>query len=175
MNYEKAYKAALKKATQWLEDGCTDEEWTCLECVFPELRESEDERIRKAIIHYILYETKGTVSEATEHTWVKWLEKQKEPMPAWSEEDENALKYLHELISFGFTEKFFDAQTAADMREWLNTRLKSLRPVSKDSLQTHWKPSEEQMDSLRDTIVQTKGYSYSMYLPELYEQLKKLM
>ena len=38
-----------------------------------------------------------------------------------------------------------------------------------------WKPSEEQMDSLRDTIVQTKGYSYSMYLPELYEQLKKLM
>lgn len=38
-----------------------------------------------------------------------------------------------------------------------------------------WKPSEEQMDSLRDTIVQTKGYSYSMYLPELYEQLKKLI
>lgn len=37
-----------------------------------------------------------------------------------------------------------------------------------------WNPSEEQMDSLRDTIVQTKGYSYSMYLPELYEQLKKL-
>lgn len=39
----------------------------------------------------------------------------------------------------------------------------------------HWKPSEEQMDSLRDTIVQTKGYSYSVYLPELYEQLKKLI
>lgn len=39
----------------------------------------------------------------------------------------------------------------------------------------HWKPSEEQMDSLHDTIVRTKGYSYSTYLPELYEQLKKLM
>jgi hypothetical protein len=42
------------------------------------VKESEDERIRKAIIHYILYETKGTISEATEYTWVKWLEKQKE-------------------------------------------------------------------------------------------------
>ena len=38
-----------------------------------------------------------------------------------------------------------------------------------------WKPSEEQMDSLRDTIANTKGYSYSIYLPELYEQLKKLV
>ena len=47
----------------------------------PELKESEDERIRKAIIHYILYETKGTISEDTEHTWVKWLEKQKEQKP----------------------------------------------------------------------------------------------
>ena len=37
-----------------------------------------------------------------------------------------------------------------------------------------WKPSEEQMDSLRDTIANTKGYSYSIYLPEIYEQLKKL-
>lgn len=40
-------------------------------------------------------------------------------------EDENALRYLHELISFGYTEKFFDAQTAADMRDWVN---KSLHP-----------------------------------------------
>ena len=43
----------------------------------------------------------------------------------WSEEDENALKYIHELISFGYSEKFMDAQTACDMRAWVN---KSLRP-----------------------------------------------
>lgn len=53
----------------------------------------------------------------------------KEQKPAvWSEEDENALNYFHELISFGITENFFDAQTAYDMRKWLNTRLESLRP-----------------------------------------------
>ena len=52
-----------------------------------------------------------------------------EQKPAeWSEEDKTAFKYLHRLISFGFAEKFMDAQTAHDMREWLNTRLKSLRP-----------------------------------------------
>ena len=50
MDYEKAYKAVLKTAIQWIKDGCTDKEKICLECVFPELRESEDERIRKWII-----------------------------------------------------------------------------------------------------------------------------
>ena len=60
----------------------------------------------------------------------------------WSEEDENALTYLHELIDFGLTEKFFDTQTAADMRKWLNARLKSLRP---DTFRN--KPSEEQPET----------------------------
>ena len=50
MDYEKAYKAVLKTATQWIKDGCTDKEKICLECVFPELRESEDERTRKRAI-----------------------------------------------------------------------------------------------------------------------------
>ena len=48
-----------------------------LEEIFPELKESEDERIRKEIIHYILYKADG-VSEKQEHEWVAWLEKQKE-------------------------------------------------------------------------------------------------
>lgn len=50
MDYEKAYKASLKTAAQWIKDGCTDKEKICLECVFPELRESEDERIRKLLV-----------------------------------------------------------------------------------------------------------------------------
>ena len=47
MDYEKAYKAVLKTATQWIKDGCTDKEKICLECVFPELRESESEDERR--------------------------------------------------------------------------------------------------------------------------------
>ena len=75
----------------------------------------------------------------TEKKWLKEIKFKYYVRPVkqeWSEEDENALKYLHELISFGYTEKFMDAQTAHDMREWVN---RSLRP------QPHWKPSEEQM------------------------------
>lgn len=40
--FEKAYKASLETAKQWIEDGCSVGEQICLECVFPELRESED-------------------------------------------------------------------------------------------------------------------------------------
>ena len=53
MDYEKKYKAILETATKWIEDGCTDKERICLESVFPELCESEDEKINKAIQKYL--------------------------------------------------------------------------------------------------------------------------
>ena len=103
--------------------------------------------------------------------WLKSLPERfnLQPEQEWSEEDENALKYIHELIGFGFTEKFFDAQTAADMREWLNEKFKSLRP------QPHWKPSEEQMkvfDGLyHNYILDQKDYEV---LKSLYNDLNRL-
>lgn len=99
----------------------------------------------------------------------KWRIVKQEQPAEWSEEDENALKYLHELISFGYTENFFDAQTAADMREWVNTRLKSLRP--------HWKPSGEQikmLESLPGLLRDFKLDTSAQMLEVLREQLKKL-
>ena len=98
IDYEKAYKAALATATQWIKDGCTDKEKICLECVFPQLRESEDERIRKLLVWQVhrniedetndlagsVYDgIKGHDPELEEsiEDWKKclaWLEKQKE-------------------------------------------------------------------------------------------------
>ena len=84
MDYEKAYKAVLKTATQWIKDGCTDKEKICLECVFPELRESEDERWRKKTI-FIVKEY-GRICEkvgdpcCTINDCLVYLEKQKEPV-----------------------------------------------------------------------------------------------
>ena len=80
----------------------------------------------------------------------------------WSEEDERNFYWISTTIQ----ERHLTPEYTKQVHKIL-TWLKSLRPS--------WKPTEEQMDSLRDTIVQTKGYSYSMYLPELYEQLKKLI
>lgn len=86
MDYEKAYKAVLKTATQWIKDGCTDKERICLESVFPELRESEDERIRKEIIEFIQWSEDRGMTRHDFHQakrpseWIAYLEKQKEPI-----------------------------------------------------------------------------------------------
>lgn len=46
-NYEKLYNAALERAKEYHDNGGAP---LILEVVFPELKESEDERIRKEII-----------------------------------------------------------------------------------------------------------------------------
>ena len=83
MDYEKAYKTVLKTATQWIKDGCTDKEKICLECVFPELRESENERIRQFLIERIisLYGVDSVTPDGIAvNDIVSYLEKQKEPV-----------------------------------------------------------------------------------------------
>lgn len=72
MDYEKAYKEALERARKYMDEGYT----VLMPDLFPELRESEDERISKEIIHYILYKANG-VSEEQEHAWISYLEKRK--------------------------------------------------------------------------------------------------
>ena len=111
------------------------------------------------------------MGEKTYSSWLKSLPERfsLKPKQEWSEEDNNALVLFHELISFGYTERFCDAQTAEDMRRWLNERLKSLRP------QPHWKPSDEQMIALRSTMYDYEDVSWYNTLASLYEDLKKLL
>ena len=126
----------------------------------------EIERIRKELISFV----NKYYGEETKKEVLAYLEKQKEQQPAeWSEEDNNALVLFHELISFGYTERFCDAQTAEDMRRWLNERLKSTRP------QPHWKPSDEQMIALRSTMYDYEDVSWYNTLASLYDDLKKLL
>lgn len=82
MDYEKAYKAVLKTATQWINDGCTEKEKICLECVFPELRWSEDEAIRKSIVATIEQCPDDFLNPKNRDRMLAYLEKQKvTPMP----------------------------------------------------------------------------------------------
>ena len=135
----KAYDEALA----WMRElyprlhGATKED---AEHYFPELRESEDERIRKELINFILYKAKG-VSEEQEHSWVVYLEKQKEQKPTnsekpkeWSEEDVAMIKRVIERIEAEI--QYGDALTMAYGNQEI-AWLKSLRP--------YWKPGEEQM------------------------------
>lgn len=89
----KAYDAALETAKQVISDNCTEVEKICLECVFPQLRENEDERIRKAILSALrggIDTEKYLEKHGTNYGEVEdWLEKQKEQKPVeWSEAEE---------------------------------------------------------------------------------------
>ena len=65
----KAYDKALEIAKAWCKLDNNDLSNEDLETLFPELKESEDERIRKEIINYI---KTGTYHK----DWIAWLEKQ---------------------------------------------------------------------------------------------------
>lgn len=79
-NYKEKYEQALERATQKWE--CGDMTRESLEYLFPELAESEDEKISKEIVDFICWETdNGSITkEHLEKTnsWLAWLEKQGE-------------------------------------------------------------------------------------------------
>ena len=136
----KAYDEALERAKAMIDDLRKGEDILAvsdLEAMFPELRESEDERIRKELINFILYKAKG-VSEEQEHSWVTYLEKQKEQKPTnsekpkeWSEEDDALLK---EIVSF-FKDGTVKLQHDLDLYAgFLQNKFKSLRPQPREEI-----------------------------------------
>ena len=141
MDYEKAYKAVLQTATQWIKDGCTDKEKICLECVFPELRESEDERIRKKLYNTVM----GTPNDSTwfdgtsKEAMLAWLEKQEGKADSFTDDGERIRKWLIEYFSSIKDTVWIHRNTITceQILAWLEKR-KERKPVE-------WKPSEEQM------------------------------
>ena len=164
MDYEKAYKEAIKRAKLELKV------WGSIDCdvykhlvrIFPELAESEDERIRKKLIEAV----KGDMvvgGTKDKQRAIAWLEKQKpieNNYPAYNSdeyesfEDGNITGLRKKQKTVEWNEKdeemrldaikyleLFDAQgihgdKAVPAIEWL----KSLKP------QNRWKPSDEQIN-----------------------------
>ncbi len=77
MDYEKKYKEALERAKGMWEQGMMPER---IEYIFPELKESEDERIRKDIIRVFKGEISFTAEEDNKK-YIAWLKKQGEQKP----------------------------------------------------------------------------------------------
>ena len=76
MDYEKKYKEALERAKKLYEQGTITES---LSNVFPELIESENERIRKELIKYLKEGVEGYIpagDRSDYQRWLAWLEKQ---------------------------------------------------------------------------------------------------
>lgn len=82
MDYEKKYKEALELARKLKDEyndieGYCPNQWLC-EKLFPELAESEDEKIREAISNFINENNPyKKLKEETKKQWISWLEKQK--------------------------------------------------------------------------------------------------
>ncbi len=76
----KAYDKAIERAKSLIGDTIIEESGQHLaETIFPELKESEDERIRKSLISYLhgLGEF-DYPDKKTYNNWLVWLEKQGE-------------------------------------------------------------------------------------------------
>ena len=84
MDYEKKYTEALERGERIIKscienDASNDVLVACVRQIFPELKESEDERIRKEIKQHFLYLDDSFPDKAK---WLAWLEKQSEQKPA---------------------------------------------------------------------------------------------
>ena len=104
--------------------------------------------------------------------WLKSLPRRfsLEPKHEWSEEDEEVMEDLYNFVISGFIQ---DHIHETRWKPWKTTlernrqnRLKSLRPS--------WKPSEEQMNALKNSAYGTYQNGDGPILRGLYEQLLKL-
>ena len=177
MEYEKKYNEALERARDF-HDGPTANvvTRTFLEQVFPELRESKDERIRKWLLECVENLSDGNFIEVSKQDVLFYLEKQKEQKPAERIEDsvkfeegfkagrESGLrdgqKYvLNNLDSYGLykpaewseeDEKRIDA--ICELLENTSaihpnhSRRKLIIWLKSLRPQPHWKPGEEQSE-----------------------------
>lgn len=79
MDYEKKYKEALEKARQFSEHPLEENSSSIVEYIFPELQESEDEKIREMLIRiYKKADMGGEIfgEGITYKQVIAWLEKQ---------------------------------------------------------------------------------------------------
>jgi len=94
----KRYDEVLKRAKQLLETPVAYDRFT-IEKIFHELKESEDERIRKEIIEFLQLPLPQFVGKRNYEKWVAWLEKQGEIDKESYEIDE---KEKREFVGDGF-------------------------------------------------------------------------
>lgn len=106
MNYEKKYKDALERAKGLLE-GMDEGDYLAssedIENLFPELAESEGERMRKAIIDFLKNieeenESSLIFGNTTTTDMIAWLEKQGEKKPCITEEPTPKFKAGNKVI-----------------------------------------------------------------------------
>jgi hypothetical protein len=163
---------ALERARAAYGTGAYDD--ATIEYLFPEVKKSGDEWIRKWLIEMVEELRKANPTNA-EHNGncsedIAYLEKQKEQKPAeWSEEDSKRYVSIRTTLetSAVLSKEDYDANVVW-LRDLVNAKKYSGPKPS-------WKPSDEQMEALRraSTNEYVSAEQFDI-LVSLYEQLKKL-
>ena len=167
MDYEKKNEA-LDIVRQMVKDGQIAQD--AAEKYFPEIKESEDEKIRKMIIE-IVKRDEERIGVNAHLKKLQWLEKQK-PVE-WSEEDERMLGTISDLLYSAYIVSDGNP-TWGEIRDWMQSFRNRKHP------QKHWKPSEEQIAAIEYIIKRHESTNISLYkgaakqLYSLLEQLKAL-
>lgn len=195
MDYEKMYKKALEIAKSKISNVDRKDRLYYvddIEEIFPELKESEDEKIRNDILYFL--EEQRKAGGLNRPDWIAWLEKQgdkksSKSMILWHDVSEEPQE-MHELLCEWKSEDavwhdvaFYHTDTKTfwngssqiiDVTKWARiddiSWLKTLRPYKQ------WKPSEEQMTILQ-YLVENSSHPNPNIIPileSLYEQLKAL-
>lgn len=182
MDYKKKYEEALDNFKKIKSANKDNKELVdFIEYEYPEIKESEDEKVRKWLIDWANTVHWSEQFSVTNEQVLAWLEKQGqgEQKPAWSEEDEKRVESLHGWLDTLVLYIHYDATVPLDLRreriqqvERLKTWLKSLKD------RYTWKPSDEQMDALKTYIYNPMYFNSPDPRMELvvsvYNELKKL-
>ena len=153
---------ALDVVRQMVADGQVSQE--VAEKYFPELKESDDEKMMKSIIENLkgnMYRTDGDYDLLNKQ--IAWLKKQGEPTN-WSEEDEKCLRLSTDIIDSALRAGFCVQLDRDRCVDWI----KSIRH------QLQWKPSEEQMETLEYYMHTLFATNHKEVLFGLYNDLKQL-
>ena len=122
MDYEKAYKEALERARE-IHNEHRAQCFDVMVKVFPELKESVDERIRKELLKSFKYQQRELRPDKEWLNGIKlsevvaWLEKQGEQKYDWSEEDEEVFHCLEYTVKHYYDDK----DTISKCCSWLNS------------------------------------------------------
>lgn len=187
MNYEQKHKDALINSNSARAKHC--------ELIFPELKESEDEMIRKAILEHIQL---CSESIPDRDRWIAWLEKQGEqkqdPCKHCKDKCLNCYNFpcidkrtfeqqQEQTIEIPFGAKDSKLQEVTyHIPDGYHAEIKGNEVVIKKSEQkTTWKPTEEQIEALEHLLETIRRHEYSYFheekfllLHSLLEQLKEL-
>ena len=152
MDYKEKYDKAIKRAKAMIKVANNQEEaYNSVITIFPELSESEDERIRKSIIE-LLNEVHFTFKHYDINKMLAWLEKQDEQKPAWSEEDK---QYLEDTLTL--LEGNRSVHTYGEVKNWLKSIKERVQPQPKQE----WSEEDESNFQNIDSVL-----FYDKNLPE---------